>query len=71
MMKKEYITPEAEKIVFDYTESVTASTFGSCDDSLGSSRHDAAPGPGVHWVCDTCWEYDSWIDSTGMCQGHY
>lgn len=63
-MKKDYATPEAEKIEFDYSEAVVAS-------SLGDSRHDAAPGPDVHWVCAKCWQYDSWIDSTGMCQGHY
>ena len=66
-MKREYMTPEAEKMTFDYTESVVASTA----DGLGDSRHDAAPGPGVHWVCAKCWEYDNWIDQTGMCQGHY
>lgn len=67
-MKKEYSTPEAEKITFDYAETV----YGcSNSNELGNSRHDAAPGPGVHWVCAKCWEYDSWIDSTGMCQGHY
>ncbi len=65
-MKKKYATPEAEKIEFNYSEDVVA-----CSGPLGDSRHDAAPGPNVHWVCATCWEYDSWIDSTGMCQGHY
>lgn len=62
-MKKEYLAPEAEKIMFNYTEAVVAS-------SLGDTRHDAAPGPGVHWVCDTCWELDSWIDATGKCKEH-
>ena len=63
-VKKEYLAPEAEKIQFDYTEAVVAS-------GLGDSRHDAAPGPGVFHVCGACWEYDSWIDSTGKCKGHY
>ena len=68
-MKKEYITPEAEKLTFDYAETVYG-CVGSAS-GLGDSRHDAAPGPGVHHVCAVCWEKDSWIDETGMCKGHY
>ena len=68
-MKKQYTTPEAEKVTFDYADSVTASY--SSDAELGDARADAAPGPDVHWVCAKCWQYDSWIDETGMCKGHY
>ncbi len=63
-MKKEYLKPEAAKMEFNYTESVVAS-------GLGDARHDAGPGPGVYWVCQKCYQLDSWIDETGKCKGHY
>lgn len=63
-MKKEYSAPKAEKIEFSYNEEVVACI------SQTYTRHDAAPGSGG-WVCPSCWEYDSWIDETGKCKGHY
>ena len=37
-MKKEYKTPEAEKVEFDYTESVVACNSNKTDES--DSQHD-------------------------------
>ena len=62
-MKKEYSVPEAEKIEFNYTETVVASHFG-CGDQLNN----AAPGSGG-WVCPACDEKSFWIDAaTGKCK---
>ena len=65
-MKKEYVSPAAEKVEFNYIESVAAC---SGNEGVGNTSRNALPGSGG-WVCP-CYEYDSWIDETGMCKGHY
>ena len=64
-MKRDYSAPKAEKIEFDYIESVVA-----CP-SYVNVPVNAAPGPGVYYACVKCYTYDNWLDSTGKCKGHY
>ncbi len=47
-MKKKYDPPKAEKVVFDYTESVVAcSDWGWCKQNQGENSDVSNP----HWEC--------------------
>ena len=56
-MKKDYITPAAEKVEFDYTETVVASNYG---DTIATNP----PGSGS-WecFCNNTWHAGSWGDN--------
>ena len=61
-MKKEYETPTAEKVEFDYSETVVASS--NCSNPA-DVYNNAAPGSGG-WVCPC--DSQSWWVENGQCK---
>ena len=60
-MKREYVAPAAEKVVFDYSDSVVASKNNLSPTNTGNT-----------WGCDGpyCYEYNYWRDDNngGLCK---
>ena len=64
-MKKQYVSPAAEKVEFDYTETVVASKNCFNPGSPTNTYNNAAPGSGG-WVC-SCDDQSWWIEN-GVCK---
>lgn len=55
-MKKEYVAPSAEKLTFDYTESVVASGSGSDNQEKQEQDEHQHQGPTYFAWWPVCWK---------------
>ena len=53
-MKKDYTSPRAEKLEFDYSKVVTSSESGRRGDNGWQHGCEGGPNPGEHGNPDTC-----------------
>ncbi len=71
-MKRNYIKPEAEKVVFDYAENVTAHSpfdWGGCNNGNGNGNNSG--GTGLHQDADGKWMYnDQYVNSEPVSATH-